>query len=78
MIYDSFVTYGIASLMHIIHEYNKNGLCLSLITGDNLITCYYFVIKKKKKLKTRFVSYGNFVSYGKLVFFSFVNKYHVG
>ena len=82
MIYDSFVTYGIASLMHITYEYNKNGLCLSLITGDNLITCYYFVIKKKKKkkkkLKTRFVSYGNFVSYGKLVFFSFVNKYHVG
>ena len=38
---------------------NKNGLCLSLITGDNLITCYYFVI----------VSYGNFVSYGKLVIF---------
>ena len=76
MIYDSFVTYGIASLMHIIYEYNKNGLCLSLITCDNLITCYYFVIKKK--LKTRFVSYGNFVSYGKLVFFSFVNKYHVG
>ena len=35
--------------MHIIYEYNKNGLCLSLITGDNLITCYYFVIKKKIK-----------------------------
>ena len=46
MIYDSFLTYGIASLMRIIYEYNKNGLCFSLITDDNLITCYYFVIKK--------------------------------
>ena len=43
VIYDSFVTYGIASLMHIIYEYNKNGLCLSLITDDNLITCYYLL-----------------------------------
>ena len=52
-----------ASLTHVINAYNKNELCLLLITDDHFTICHYFLIKIN--LKMNFASYGHFVSYEK-------------